>query len=137
MSQPKFKKFIIQFFKYMVGGGVYFWSGYATFALAFSVIGWGWFWSKVTADVVGWSLNFAVQRYWAFSDSRLKGQDKAVRLRYIGITALNFVLDYVIVGGLYQLGLTPYAGLFVSAGFFTGWNWFWYKFWVFKPRQKD
>jgi len=130
----KQKRLLIQFAQYMVGGGVYFWSGYATFALAYSIIGWGWFYSKMTADIVGWTLNFLIQRYWAFANPKLKGQDKTVRVKYIFLTVLNFVIDYAIVGSLKHFGVTPYIGLFVAAVFFTGWNWYWYKYWVFKPR---
>ena len=123
----------MQFAEYMAGGGAYFVSGYATFSICYSVVGWGWFWSKIMADFIGWTINYMLQRYWAFADPRLKGEDMVVRIKYIALTALNFVIDYAIVGSLNHIGVTPYIGLFVAAGFFTGWNWFWYKFWVFKP----
>lgn len=129
------KPLLVQFMEYMVGGGVYFITGYATFVVCYSLIGWGWFWSKFTADVIGWSLNFLVQRYWAFTDPKLKDQDPIVRIKYLCLTAINFVIDYAIVGSLNHVGVTPYIGLFVAAGFFTGWNWYWYKYWVFKPKH--
>jgi hypothetical protein len=43
------------------------------------------------------------------------------------------LIDYGIVGGLERIGITPYIGLFVAAGFFTAWNYLWYRFWVFAP----
>lgn len=125
-------KLLMQFLEYMVGGGVYFWSGYGTFALAYSVVGWDWLWAKMLADVVGWTLNFLIQRYWAFRDPRLAGQLQSVR-RYVAITIVNLGIDYAIVSGLKHLGVSPYLGMFISAFFFTAWNYFWYRFWVFDP----
>lgn len=124
-------KLIKQFAKYMVGGGIYFWSGYAVFAFCFSVLGLWWFWAKVAADVVGWTLNYFVQRYWAFASDHMRLSEMQHVGRYITIVTVGFVLDYLIIAGLYQLGLTPYIGFFIAAGFFTVWNFLWYKFWVF------
>lgn len=126
---------IKQFAKYMVGGGIYFWSGYAVFAFCFSVLGLWWFWSKVAADVVGWTLNYFVQRYWAFASDHLRLNEMQHVGRYITIVVIGFVLDYLIIAGLYRLGLTPYIGFFIAAGFFTVWNFLWYKFWVFPERH--
>ena len=120
-----------QFVKYLSGGWFYFWSGYAVFALCFSVLKWNWFWSKVAADVVGWSLNYMVQRYWAFNSKHLHLSEMQHAGRYIFIESVGFVLDYLIIGGLNAIGITPYIGFFISAGFFTVWSFLWYKYWVF------
>src|SRR4051812_16407198 len=74
---------LIQFAEYMVGGGVYFWGGLAVFAVCFDALHWPWWVSKGLADIFGWSANFAIQRYWAFYDARLKGQDRRVIFRYV------------------------------------------------------
>ena len=125
-------RLIVQFIEYLVGGGVWFWSGYITFAICYSLLHWNWFPAKMLADAVGWGLNFVLQRYWAFADPRLQNVEGAVRLRYVLISAVNFVIDYLIVGLLKAAGVTPYVGLFVAATFFTPWNYLWYRFWVFK-----
>lgn len=127
------QKYLIQFAEYMIGGGVWFWSGYLVFALAYSVFHWNWFWSKMAADVLGWSLNYFLQRYWAFANPRLANSEGKVRTRYLLLTAVNFAIDYAIVGSLQVVGVTPYIGLFAAATFFTGWNYLWYRFWVFNP----
>jgi putative flippase GtrA len=124
-----------QFIKYWLGGGVYFWSGYAVFALCYSGLKWSWLPAKIAADAVGWSLNYFVQRYWAFNSDKLKLSEMQHVGRYIFIESIGFVLDYLIIGGLDYLGITPYLGFFIAAGFFTIWSWFWYKYWVF-PEQK-
>jgi putative flippase GtrA len=123
-----------RFTKYMAGGSLYFWVGYGVFALCYSVFGWNWLPAKIAADVIGWTLNYLVQRLWAFSDRKSMSEMKHAS-RYVIIESIGFVLDYLIIGGLNAIGVTPYLGFFISAGFFTVWSWFWYKYWVF-PETK-
>ncbi|MEK7594283.1 MAG: GtrA family protein [Patescibacteria group bacterium] len=134
MPSPS-KKSVVQFSKYLAGGSIYFWSGYAIFALCYSVLDWWWLWAKVAADVVGWTLNYLAQRYWAFADTHPRLSEMQHVGRYITIETIGFILDYLIIGGLNALGITPYIGFFISAGFFTVWSYLWYKYWVFP--QKD
>lgn len=131
---PK-RKTAIQFGKYLAGGSVYFWTGYAVFALGYSVFHWWWLWAKIAADIVGWSLNYLVQRYWAFASDHLKLSEMQHVGRYIIIEAVGFVLDYLIIAGLDRIGITPYIGFFVSAAFFTVWSYLWYKYWVFPENR--
>jgi len=128
------RKTAVQFGKYLTGGSVYFWSGYAIFALCYSVIGWGWLPAKIAADAIGWSLNYLVQRYWAFASDRLRLSEMQHLGRYLFIETIGFILDYAIIGALNALGITPYIGFFISAAFFTVWSFLWYKYWVF-PEQ--
>jgi putative flippase GtrA len=125
------KKNSIQFVKYMAGGSVYFWVGYGVFAICYSGLGWNWFWSKVLADIIGWSLNYLVQRYWAFNSEHLRLSEMQHVGRYLFIESIGFVIDYLIIGGLNLVGISPYIGFFTSAGFFTIWSFLWYKYWVF------
>jgi putative flippase GtrA len=127
---PKWAKLGDQFTKYMVGGSVYFWVGYAIFAICYSGLHWPWLPSKIVCDVIGWSLNYLVQRLWAFKDQvHLSEMTHAVR--YVSIEAIGFVLDYLIIWGLKAIGISPYVGFFISAAFFTVWSFIWYKYWVF------
>lgn len=135
MSKKPSKATVIQFGKYLSGGNLYFWSGYAVFALCYSVFHWHWFWAKIAADVVGWSLNYFVQRYWAFAGNRQKLSEMQHVGRYIFIEAIGFILDYLIIAGLEAVGITPYIGFFISAAFFTVWSYLWYKYWVFPERH--
>lgn len=122
----------VQFGKYWVGGNVYFWSGYGIFALCYSGLGWDWLPAKIAGDVIGLILNFIVQRYWAFNDPSLRGKTLQISAKYIATMTLSLTIDYLIVGGLKHLGVSPYIGLWVAATFFTAWNYVWYRFWVFK-----
>ena len=130
------RKSIAQFLKYMAGGSVYFWTGYAVFAMAYSGLRWGWFWAKVAGDIVGWTLNYIVQRYWAFGEQHNLREMEHIG-RYIFIESIGLALDYLIIGGLNAIGVTPYIGFFISSGFFTVWSWLWYRYWVFPEKKKQ
>jgi putative flippase GtrA len=130
----KTRKLVIQFAKYWLGGWVEFWTGYAIFAVGYSVLHWWWLWAKLAADIIGWTINYFIQRYWAFANPKLKLNEMQHVERYIFIESVGFVLDYGIIGGLRLLGITPYLGFFISAGFFTVWSYLWYRFWVFPER---
>ncbi len=125
---------IVRFAKYMAGGGSYFVIGYAVFAVCYSGFGWPWLPAKVAADVTGWTAGYLVQRLWAFSD-QVHLSEMAHAGRYVLIQSIGFVLDYLIIWCLYAIGITPYIGFFVAAGFFTVWNWLWYRYWVFPEKR--
>jgi putative flippase GtrA len=129
------RKSIIQFGKYMAGGSVYFWTGYAIFALGYSVLHVWWLWAKIAADVIGWSANYLVQRYWAFAEQHHLREIEHI-YRYLFIESIGFILDYAIIAGLKAVGITPYIGFFISAGFFSVWSWLWYKYWVFPEKTQ-
>jgi putative flippase GtrA len=127
-------KNVSQFLKYLAGGSVYFWSGYAIFAICYSIFHWWWLWAKVAADSFGWTLNYIVQRYWAFASSHPRLREMQHVTRYVAIESIGFVLDYLIIAGLKSIGITPYIGFFISAAFFTVWSYLWYKYWVFPQK---
>ena len=118
----------------MISGGAYFWAGYATFFFIDKIVGGSFFWAKSISTLVGWSVNYLLQRYWVFDNPKLKKHQTEVTNKYVIITLVDFVMDYFIVFGLKQVGITPYIGQFVSSGFFTIWNYLWYKLWVFPDK---
>jgi putative flippase GtrA len=128
-------KLLIQFVEYMIGGGVYFWGGLAVFAVCFDLLKFSWWVSKILADIIGWSANFTIQRYWAFYNPKLKGHNRVVIFRYVLINGIDLIIDYLIVWAFVHNGITPYGGFFASAAFTTVWDYLWYRFWVFKPEQ--
>lgn len=127
----KQRKTVIQFGKYLASGSVYFWSGYAVFAVCYSGLHWGWLLAKMAADVIGWSLNYLGQRYWVFASEHLKLSEMQHAGRYIFISIIGLALDYAIIAGLNHIGISPYIGFFMAAAFFTAWNYLWYRYWVF------
>lgn len=118
----------------MVGGGVWFWSGYILIVLLDDHI--GLFWANFIGNAVGITLNFLISRYWVFKTKRQTKLGVAT-FRYIVYTGLNaFGLNYVILQVLKNFGIDPAIGQFIASAFFTVWNYFWYKAWVFKGRER-
>jgi putative flippase GtrA len=135
-QQKRRKKLIIQFVEYMISGGAYFWSGSLVFFAFDKGLHASLFWAKLVSNLAGWTVNYTLQRYWVFKNPHLKDHLAKTNGRYIFITLVDFLLDYLIVAGLKSAGLTPYLGQFASAGFFTVWNYLWYRFWVFPETHK-
>lgn len=129
--KSKHHKLLIQFVEYLVSGGVYFWVGYFILLYLYHVVHLNLWWSTIISNIIGWSVNYVLQRFWVFGNKSLKAHQTEVTGRYIFITLLDFVLNYLILKGLVKVHIDPAIGQFISSGFFTGWNWFWYKFWVF------
>lgn len=120
-----------QFSKYLVGGSIYFWVGYIVFAICYSVFHWWWLWAKLLGDIIGWTINYFFQRYWAFAGDHKSLSEMQHAGRYLAIESFGFVLDYVLIGGLKYVGISPYIGYFISGIFFTIWSFLWYRYWVF------
>lgn len=135
-QKQKAHRRFVQFVEYMISGGLYFWTGYLAFFICYSGLHWTLWWAKILADVVGWVVNYGLQRFWVFSSPSLSEHRIEVTKRYAIITLVDFLLDYVIVRELKVWGLTPYLGQFVSAGFFTVWNYVWYRWWVFPETHR-
>jgi len=132
--KKKEKRELKRITEYMISGGAYFWSGYGTFFVLDKLLGASFFWAKSGATLVGWVVNFVLQRYWVFNNKNLAKHQTEVTTRYIGITLTNFVLDFLIVFGLKEMGISPYIGQFIAAGFFTVWNYLWYRYYVFPEK---
>ncbi len=119
-----------RFAEYMIGGGLWFWSGYVIIVYLNGKI--PLFWANFAGNLVGITLNFVVERYWVFKTNKPTKLGVAT-WRYIIYTALNaFALNYLILLVLRNNGIQPAIGQFIASGFFTIWNYFWYKVWVFK-----
>jgi putative flippase GtrA len=86
-------------------------------------------------NAVGITLNYLLSKYWVFKTKKNTKSDTDHKAwRYIIYTALNaFLLNYLILYGLRNgFGIDPAIGQFIASGFFTVWNFAWYKLWVFK-----
>jgi putative flippase GtrA len=126
-GQPELTRFV----RYMVSGGAWFWSGYILFAVCYSGLKIGVIPSKILAYVFGLTVNFLLERYWVFRGRKNVLQLNTSTLRYLGLSTLNLGIDTLIVWSLSRAGVSPYIGQFISAAFFTGWNYIWYEVWVF------
>lgn len=122
----------LQFIYYNLGGASFFVIGYLVFSLLYGILGVWWLLAKGIADLVGWATNFIVQHQLAFREESKHHKTAKLIKRFSAFSLLNLMIDYAIVGGLKAVGVTPFIGLFVSAGFFTIWKYLWYKHWIFK-----
>lgn len=125
---------LIRIVEYFVSGGAWFWSGYILIVLLDDKI--GLFLANLIGNGIGITLNFLLERYWVFKTKKPTTLMIAAK-RYVIYTALNaFLLNYAILLALSKNGIQPEIGQFIAAGFFTIWNYVWYKFWVFKDMDK-
>ena len=120
--------------EYLISGGAFFWSGYAAFFIFDKGLHWSLWWATTTSYLIGWSINFILQRYWVFNNPKLAKHQIEVTGRYLFISLINLLINYVILKSLKTAGVTPYIGQFVSAGFFTVWNYVLYKYYVFPEK---
>lgn len=132
--KPRQKKEFRRFTEYMVSGGVWFWSGYLIIIALDDVI--PLFYANFIGNFVGITLNFVLERYWVFKTKRPANLTIATK-RYVIYTVINaFLLNYLILQGLRDVGIEPEIGQFIASGFFVFWNYFWYKAWVFKGQER-
>jgi putative flippase GtrA len=125
------RKSVRQFVLFNVGGMAFFIVGYAIFSLCYGVLSWRWWVSKVLGDLAGWLVNYLIQRFLAFREESKGEKEHVILAKFTALSLVNVVIDYCIVGGLNQMGVSPFIGLFVSSWFFTVWKFIWYRWWVF------
>ncbi|MEK7626331.1 MAG: GtrA family protein [Patescibacteria group bacterium] len=127
----------VRFAEYMAAGGAQFWSGYIGFAILDKVLGVTFWPAKILAYFIGATVNFFLERYWVFAQKKTTRKDvEDSAQKFYLLMFINFVLDLAIVGGLREIGISPYIGQFVSAGFFTVFNYIFFKIWVFSKKTK-
>lgn len=122
------------FIESFVAGSAFFWAGYLAFPIFREILGWSVWWANTASYLIGWTINYFLQRYWVFNNPRLKKHEVETTKRYTILSAVNLVIDNLIIVGLNSIGITPYIGKFFSAGFFTFWNYIWYRLWVFPQK---
>lgn len=125
--------------EYMISGGAFFWSGYLAFFAFDKGLHWSLWWATSASYLIGWTVNFLLQRYWVFNNPKLAKHQTEVTGRYIAVSLVNLFINFIILSALKTIGITPYVGQFVSSGFFTVWNYVIYKYYVFPekfPRKK-
>lgn len=122
-----------QVVNYLIGGGLYFITSYATFFIFSHFLHFSLFYASGLSYIIGWIVNYYINRYWVFKHPALKRNALRVSTRYIILILANLLISYLILRGLKAVGISPYIGQFISAiCFFTPWNYYWYKLWVFK-----
>lgn len=111
---------------YIAGGGAYFWSAWLIITFTTGII--GLFWANLIGNIVGITLNYLAQRFWAFPGKNIFNSG----WKFLLLTVVNLLISYLILRFLTSIGIPLWLAQFFSAGFFTVWNYAWYKLWVFK-----
>src|SRR5581483_3087125 len=115
----KRRKLIVQFVEYMISGGAYFWVGYVILLYLYHSLHWSLWWSTIVSNIIGWAVNYMLQRYWVFRNPHLKNKLAQTSIRYIIITLVDFVLNYLILYWLKKsFSIDPAIGQFISSAFF-------------------
>ena len=121
--------------EYLVSGGAFFWSGYIVLLAMNWWLGVEYLWLSTSVSyIVGWVVNYILQRYWVFDNPRLAKHQTEVTERYIFISFVNLFLNFAIIEIWVKQGFYLELAPFVASIFFTAWNYYWYKFWVFPER---
>ncbi len=121
---------IIKFIKYSLGGAAYFVIAWIIITFGTKYI--GLWWSNIIGNLLGILVNYLMQQFWAFGDGRNIFNSG---WKFVLITAVNLVLSYYILKFQTDNGIPLWLAQFVSAGFFSIWNWLWYKYWVFRESK--
>jgi putative flippase GtrA len=131
-TNKKTKPELARIAEYFIGGGAWFWSGYVIIVWLKDII--PLFYANFIGQTVGMTINYIVQRYWAFDTNKKGGQNQATQ-RYVIYTVANvYGLNYLILQYLRNVGIEPEFSQFIAGALFTPWNYYWYKKWVFKDR---
>jgi len=78
---------------------------------------------------VAFTVNFSLNRLWAFSSSAaVPGQ----ATRYIVLTGVNYLVTLLIVNGLAALGMSYLIAKVLATAIIAGINYFAYRNWVFR-----
>jgi putative flippase GtrA len=139
MKTPKIKldkRTIIEFVKSNIAGNSMFVTTYITYFVCDSLLGvsveLSLLYATIMGNTLGVLLNFLIQKFWVFKP----GQKSTTTIqvgRYVVFMIMNAAINYGIILGLETyLHITPYIGQFIAGYFFIGWNYFWYKLWIFK-----
>jgi len=142
ITKKKLKKELTNLTGYLLGGGVWFWAGYILIVTLDGPLieqfgeSTGLFIANFIGNLVGFSLNYVVLHFFKFNSSK-NVKLGGTTLRYYTYTIVNvFGLNYLILLGLKQVGIEPEISQFIASGFFTVWNYYWYKVYVFKDDGK-
>ncbi len=130
-SESKKKEFL----EYNLAGMAFFVTSYVTL-VGLDYLGLPLWISSTVSYLLGLSVNFVLERYWVFDSSKDNSAFAVATERYIALSAVNLILNYVVLKVLETLGVPIAIAPFLAAGIFTPWNWFWYKYYVFAKTKK-
>lgn len=119
--------------RYLVVGGVAFLIDIGLLALLRNVFGVALVVATPTAFLLSFGLTYIMQRHLTFDS---KGAWGASALKYTALVIFNTFATTAIVTGTAALGWPWEIGKIVAVGATTVWNYFGYRYWIFR-RTRD
>ncbi len=123
----------IEFIKLQIAGNILFWGTYLGYAVSDKSFNQPHIAAIAIASLIAHGLFFLASRDWVFDKNGKRKSNRQI-WRFILFMGINYFINIGIIFTLEnRFGLTPYVGPFISAFFFTVWNYVGLKFWVFEP----
>lgn len=130
-NKKRKRKNLWQFIRFNIAGFIFFWATYGLYFVFEQLLGWPSAWALATGSLIAHAIYFVLDKEWVFNAKGARKKTAGEMLRFAIFMSMNYFINLGIVLGLEQYGLTPYIGQFVAAIFFTFWNFFGLKIWVF------
>ena len=128
---------LIEFIKLQLAGNILFWGTYLGFFLLYEIVEWPEFVALATASIIAHGLFFVANSEWVFDENGERKKTKGELTRFIIFMGVNYFINLGIIYALsHYFGITPYIGQFISALYFTIWNFVGLKYWVFREAHK-
>lgn len=128
-------KALVEFVKLQIAGNILFWGTYIGYAVSDKIFDQPHIAAIAVASLIAHGLFFLASRDWVF-DRHGKRKPPRQIWRFVVFMGMNYFIN---IGIIYTLesrfAITPYIGQFISAFFFTAWNYIGLKFWVFEPEN--
>lgn len=126
-------KLAVEFVKLQLAGNVLFWGTLGGTFVFNSLLGWAELSSLVVASLIAHALFFIVDKQWVFADKKGRRKTNTEITRFVLFMGFNYFLNLAIIQALITYTpLNVYTSQFVSALFFTAWNFLGLRFWVFQ-----
>jgi len=123
--------------QYLATGVLVFAVDYCAFFVCYQLLGLQLAVSTAIAFLIGLATSFILSRTWVFA-AQVKGERlRKSAVRYVIFLVATYALIYLFLKFLQQWFLiSPYVGKFGVSFFLTFWNYFGYKFWVFRAARQ-
>jgi putative flippase GtrA len=119
-------------FRYLVIGGIAFLFDFGLLYLLHEFLGIAVYVATPVAFIASFALTYLMQRYFTFGATSAWGSSA---LKYTALVAFNTVATTLIVTGTDALGWSWAAGKVVAVTATTVWNYFAYRYWVFRAAR--
>jgi putative flippase GtrA len=124
-----------QLFRYLLSGSSAFITEYGLFYLLFSVAEMQLYLANTLSFCGGLIVSFSLNRSWAFRNDNFHHRKSRQLIMYVVLALFNIVLTNVIIGTLKKLHVDPLIGKVITMIGIVGWNFFIFRFVIFRERQ--